>query len=357
MNLAETITVDLRASSCEPAAQVEIPRRVGNVRINDLLGRGATGVVHAGFDEVLNRRVAVKILSQRIEPGENPLDSVMVAGVRAAARLRHPNIVGVHHVEVVDRVPIIVMEFVDGPALSAILQKDTGLDATLAVYALRKIADGVAGLHENHIVHRDLKPANVMYDRRGNCFVCDFGLACQIAMTARSINDERIAGSPLYMSPESFEGRISPQSDVYALGAMLFDLLCGGPPFNATTIEEIQKLHSEADVPLHRLLAKGVSEELCEIVARAMHKQRIMRFKTAAHLNRALAVFPPTKAAEIREQEKLIKLINQPRDATAEAKPTNASLADSPGNTFDLLAQRAKRKRASLDASGELPAE
>lgn len=353
MTLAETITVDLRVSSQTPAEQVEIPRRVGNVRINDLLGKGATGVVHSGFDEALNRRVAVKILSQRVAATENPLDDAMISGVRAAARIRHPNIVGVHHVDVVDRIPIIVMEYVDGPALNHLITRDCGLAAALAVFAIRRIAEGVAGLHEHHIVHRDLKPANVMYDRRGNCFVCDFGLACEVAMQARAVDDERIAGSPLYMAPETFDGRISPQSDVYALGAMLFELLCGAPPFQAKTIDEIQREHTDAEVPLHRLLTCGVPEPLCDVIARALHKHRIMRYKTAAHFERALAGFPPNKPAEPRELENLIRMINAPRDAANEnERSSSADIGDSPGNTFDLLARRAQEKRAGQQDAG-----
>jgi serine/threonine protein kinase len=288
MDAQETMTVMLSTGHGREPVAVEVPRRVGTVKLGDMLGEGAGGVVFAGYDEALHRKVAVKLLHRRRgDTGEPPLIE-LAKGVGSAARIRHPNILTIHTVETINRMPVIVMEYVDGISLRELLLRSGALDLSLAMYVMRSVVSAVATLHDANVIHRDLKPANVLFDRDGAARVCDFGLACEFDVAAFKGHAANIGGSPLYMAPEMFDGHVSPQSDVYALGVMLFEVLTGAPPFSAQTLSEIKACHRVWQPPLWQLERRGLPEDLCETVGRALHKRRFLRYKTAGHLLRAL---------------------------------------------------------------------
>jgi serine/threonine-protein kinase len=214
---------------------------------------------------------------------------------------------------------------------------------------MRSITTAVSVLHEANVVHRDLKPANVLFDREGGARVCDFGLACGFDLAAFKGQAAHVGGSPLYMAPEMFEGHVSPQSDVYALGVILFEVLTGAPPFAAQTISEITACHARGEVPLWQLAPRGVSEELREIIARTLHKQRFLRYKTAVHLLRALeSVEAPERRDEVVRMR--IAEILAVRQAAGGESPTGQTTEAPARTTFDLIARRAKQKRELRDS-------
>ncbi len=352
MPLLETQTVMLTLAAGESPRPVEIPLRVESVRIGAKLGEGAAGAVFVGYDESLARRVAVKLLHRAAGAGSAAREE-LISGVRAAAGLRHPNVVTVHSVGTVGELAYIVMELVEGVSLRQWLAGSPP-GAPLALHMMRSLADAVAVLHDQSIVHRDLKPANVLYDRRGEVRLCDFGLACPVSGFGAP-GAIAVAGTPLYMAPELFEGQASFASDVYALGVILFELLCGAPPFTAETLTDLKRQHQYREVPLEPLSARGLPAELCEVVVRALHKQRMLRFKTAAHLLRALqALSLPVPAAEHARRA----LAERVEGILGGQPPPPADSNTAPGmqTTFDLLARRAEQKRAargdtSADAS------
>lgn len=343
MGVQETMTIMLTTEAGSKPQPVEVPRQVGSVRVGELLGEGAGGAVFVGFDEALRRNVAVKVLHRQERGLTQAATHELVEGIRSAARVKHPNVVVVHHVATVAQMPVIVMEYVDGISLRELFQRAERLDLPLGLFVLRAVVGGVAALHEADIVHRDLKPANILLDRSANAFVVDFGLACRMDATTWASGLSQVAGSPLYMAPEAFEGHASPQGDVYALGVMLFQALAGKPPFSGTTLEEVKKQHINDEVSVELLEAAGVPDEVGEVVLRAMHKQRIMRYKSARHLLRALddLPLPPTREDDLRNR--LIRLIS----ATPESRAARRSPAeDTPSmTTFDLVARRAREKR------------
>lgn len=363
--MQETMTVMLsHHAGGPPADAVEVPRRVGSVRLGELLGQGAAGAVFAGYDEALHRKVAVKLLHRRRGGENDPATLELLSGIRAAASIKHANIITVHAVELAAGLPVIVMEYVDGVSMRDLLRRSGPLDAELALYLLRQLAAAVEALHSAGVVHRDLKPANILFDHDGAAHVCDFGLACDFDLASFRSGATGIAGSPLYMAPEMFDGHVSPQGDVYALGVMLFESLAGRPPFAAETISEMRALHERAEIPFEQLaLRGGVDEAVCEVVRRATHKTRILRYKSAGHMLRALE--PLSRAGRdealrlrVAEIVAAIPLADGPAgeadateggaDATAGADrpPGRADLMSGPDATvFDLVARRAAAKR------------
>jgi serine/threonine-protein kinase len=344
MGMQETMTVMLTTGHGSAPEAVEVPLRVGTVKLGDMLGEGAGGVVFAGYDAALNRKVAVKLLHRRRGAAGDAAAIELANGVRAAARIRHPNVLTIHAVETANEMPVIVMEYVDGMSLRDLMVRSGAMDLPLAMYVMRCVTSAVAALHEANVIHRDLKPANVLFDRGGEARVCDFGLACEFDVAAYKGAAENIGGSPLYMAPEMFDGQVSPQGDVYALGVMLFEVLSGAPPFSAQSISEIKTCHADHEPPLWRLEGLESSEALREIVARALHKQRFLRYKTAAHLLRALERVAGSGRREEALRMRVAELVSA-RPGENEARESPRTEPPPARTTFDLIARRAREKR------------
>ncbi|MBW7907051.1 MAG: serine/threonine protein kinase [Phycisphaerae bacterium] len=344
--MEETVTIMVSSGPAAPPAPVEIPRRVGTVRIGALLGEGAGGCVLSGYDEALGRRVAVKVLHGG---GAPHAVNEIVQGIRSAASIKHPNVVTVYSVEQVRGLAVIVMELIDGLSLRDVLKRTGPLDLSLALYVLSTTAQGVDALHRANVVHRDLKPANILFDREGDAHVCDFGLACAFDAGAFRSGATTIGGSPLYMAPEMFDGHVSFQSDVYAMGVLLFEALCGQAPYCGATISEVRALHAGGELPLQRLRPRALPEALVEIIERALHKQRILRFKSAGHLLRALAEIPSAPAEVMRARVADIVTAAQQIPRAADAASPGPTVAHT---TFDLIAQRAAEKRRAKSGDG-----
>ena len=236
------------------------------------------------------------------------------------------------------------MELVDGASLARLLGGGGAFGVPLAAYVMRAVTSAVAALHGENVVHRDLKPANVLFDREGVARVCDFGMACEFDVAAYRGHAVNIGGSPLYMAPEMFEGHVSPQSDVYALGVMLFELLAGVVPFSAPSISELKTCHESRPVPVWELERREISDELCEIVNRALRKQRFMRYKSAEHMLRALERVAGSNAADDALRMEISKRVVA-CDARPEAVEQRGEERPPARTTFDLLARRAREKR------------
>jgi eukaryotic-like serine/threonine-protein kinase len=341
--MQETVTIVLTSGAGEPPEAVEIPRRVGTVRLGEPLGQGGGGVVFSGFDEALHRRVAVKLLHRRDGRLDASAAAELANGLRSTARIKHPHIVTIHAVEVVDRMPAIVMEFIDGVSMRELLLRTGALAVQPALYIMRSVVSAAEALHEANVVHRDFKPANILFDREGRAHVCDFGLACELSRGDRTAKTQQVGGSPLYMAPEMFDGHMSPQSDVYALGVIFFELLAGGPPFLADTMTQMRALHGEAEPPLARLTARQAPAEIVDLISRCLYKQRYMRFKTAGHLMRAIEQLETPLGPEEPLRRKIADAIAaRPRETPTASGPASPS----PSVTmFDLVARRADEKR------------
>jgi len=271
----------------------DIPR----YEILERIGEGATAVVYRARDRELGRPVALKLLRQTAGMNEVARQRFR-REAQAAAGLAHPHVIAVYDAGEVEGRLYLVMELVDGNPLDELLRKKS-LGLKEHVQILEKVASGVAAAHEKGIVHRDLKPANIMVTASGAPKVGDFGLAHLIDSTAELTRTGAALGTPLYMSPEQAKGRvheISPRTDVYALGAILYEMLTGKPPHAADTIVDLyKKIESDEVTPPRKVRAEAPSD-LETIALKALEKNPDRRYPDArpfAHdLERYLAGQP-----------------------------------------------------------------
>ncbi len=280
----------------------DLPASIGRYRVEAIIGRGGMGVVYAGVDPALQRRVAIKmILADAVSIDPIDVDR-FVLEARAAARLRHPAIVGVHEVGEAGGRPFIAMEHVEGESLEALLERAAPSPRRVAEI-VRTVAEGLQHAHDHGILHRDVKPQNILIDRAGAARLTDFGLARDLD-DARSLTVTGEAlGTPSYMAPEQAAGRSDQQSaatDVWGLGAVLYRALVGRPPFKAATaLQTIQDvLGSDPVAP--RQLESNVNVDLETITMRCLEKDPARRYGTARALAADLDRFLAGEAIQAR---------------------------------------------------------
>jgi tRNA A-37 threonylcarbamoyl transferase component Bud32 len=262
---------------------LDAPLAFSRYEVREKVGEGASAVVYRAWDRDLNRLVALKVLKE-----SQALVDVSRQRFRresqAAAGLSHPNVVPVYDVGEENGRLFIVMEFVEGRPLSDVL-RDPALSEAQRVAILERVSRGVAAAHARGIVHRDLKPGNILVTAAGEPKVADFGLAHLQDDAAKLTRTGSTLGTPLYMSPEQVRGQaqeISPRTDVYALGAMLYEAVAARPPHGADTLLDLyQKILGEDPAPL-RQFRPDASEQLDTIARKAMSKDPAGRYPSAA---------------------------------------------------------------------------
>ncbi len=254
----------------ERSASVPSPARYGDL---ELLGRGGMGIVYRARDLKLNRIVALKFLNS-----PHPEDAKrFMREAQLAAQLSHPHLVPIHEVGEIEGKPFIAMEFVDGKSLH-----ELRLPLRRAVEVVRDAADAVHYAHDKGIVHRDLTPLNLMLDRNGHVWVMDFGLA-RVAERGTTITSQGvIIGTPAYMSPEQASGEhCDARSDVYSLGATLYQLLTGQAPFEGPNpVVILDRVRAREVAPLRRF-NPAVPRDLQNVVLKALEKRPTNRYSTA----------------------------------------------------------------------------
>lgn len=259
-----------------------LPCAFGRYELLEEIGRGGMGVVYKARQEDLDRTVAVKmILSSHLASPEHVRRFHVEAKI--AARLRHPNIVHIHDVGQLHGQHYFAMEYVEGESLAEKLQRES-LDSGAAAQLVATITRAVAHLHRQDLVHRDLKPSNIMLDDQGQPYVTDFGLAKVFSGDSSQTATGVIAGTPSYMAPEQAAGRnkeVGPACDVYSLGAILYELLTGRPPFHEENPLDtlVQVLQREPVLP--RKLNPKVSRGLELICLKCLAKQPGERYESA----------------------------------------------------------------------------
>ncbi len=291
---------DVQGGAPSTLAGTVAGKTLGRFTLLAELGRGGMGMVYRAHDPELGRTVAIKGLLR----DEGGFDRVAVERfrreARAAAKLRHPGIVAVHGVGEVDGRAWLVMDEVAGKPLMEHMS-ERGRDPREAARLVARVADAIAYANREGVIHRDLKPDNVLVDSEGRPRVVDFGLALTLdsAERARLTASGAVLGTPCYMAPEQARGqidRIGPWTDVYGLGALLYDALTGVPPFESPNVGDLLYRVSEVEPSPPSRSAPGVPADLDAICLRCLEKDPRRRFpdagEVATELDRWLAGEP-----------------------------------------------------------------
>jgi serine/threonine protein kinase len=274
------------------AAPAWMGKRVGRFRLMGLLGQGAMGRVFRAEDTLLRRQVALKVLPKTVKRGQRAIEAErLIREARAAATLEHPNAVQVYEVNEVGGVYYIAMELIEAGSLRDLVEGQGPIDYVRACQLAAEAADALGHAHAMGIVHRDIKPANLLLTRTGRVKVADFGLARVEDPSDLSSFLAESVGTPQFVAPEILQGvAATAKSDLYSLGATLWYLLTGKPPFEAGTTEELLHKHVNAPLPNLKKLRPDLPDTLVRAINTALAKDPARRHGTTEQFASALRV-------------------------------------------------------------------
>ncbi len=255
---------------------------VGHYRIIDQLGQGGMATVYRAYDANLDRYVAIKVLHQAFKEDPNFL-ARFKREAQIVARLRHPHIVAVHGFDEHDGQPYLVMEFIAGETLKGRLNRQR-LTLQETAQLMLDVGDALTYAHEQGVLHRDIKPSNILVDVQGIPYLTDFGLARMVEAGESTLSQDMLLGTPQYISPEQAQGvkNLSPATDIYSLGIVLYQLVVGRVPFNADTPYAIVHDHIYRPLPIPSQVNPDVPAEIEHVLLRALAKDPADRYPTAS---------------------------------------------------------------------------
>jgi hypothetical protein len=285
--------------------------------------------VYEVWDKSLDRRLAVKVLRPDIAwtPG-------MLARFRqeakAVAQLAHPNILPIHFVGESEGIVYYAMPFIEGKSLGDLIRSEGRLDPDRALNIAKPIFDALEHAHQKGLVHRDIKPDNIMIDKAsGRPLLVDFGIAKQMeaGKAGKGLTQTGfVVGTPHYMSPEQALGQsdLDARSDIYAMGAVLYQMVTGTPPFDGETSQEIVAQHITQPPPLASSVDAKVPRWLSDVIVRCLAKKPSDRFNTASHAARALTAGRLSGPQESVTAERVVRAVDQ--DRTTVIPPTERTV-------------------------------
>lgn len=316
-----------------------IGKVLGNYRITQKLGQGGVGDVWKAIDLSLDREVALKVLRPELA-AQPEVVARFRAEALALAKLNHPNVATIHGFHLEGSCPFIVMEYVLGQTLHALVRGFGPMRSRDALPLFLQVVDGIQHAHEQGVVHRDLKASNVMLSQLGIVKVLDFG----IARRAGSVHLTRGAhgvGTPAWMAPEQVRGEEPDvRTDVYALGLLLYWLVTARLPFEAENDFALQRAHLEEEPRSPRSFAPDLAEDIEKVILRALAKGRAERFAHAADLRRELGgsceppLARPFSAEGVAEVAHRTLVLDTEDDVTRQtSEPARGGAAQEPGPT------------------------
>ena len=265
-----------------------VGEQVGSYRIVEQLGQGGMSTVYKAYHAALDRYVALKVLHPVFKGDRNFLVRFQ-REARIVARLEHPNIVPVYDFSEHEGTPYLVMRFVEGHTLKAVLIDAGGLPLGQVVAILRPVCEALEYAHGQGVLHRDVKPSNVLLSQGGKIYVTDFGLAKMVHSGDSTISHDRMIGTPHYISPEQAKGEsLDYRTDLYSLGVILFEMVTGRVPYTADTPFAVVHDHIFSPLPLPSLLNPDVPPAVEQVVLKALAKAPGDRYQGAGDLLRAL---------------------------------------------------------------------
>lgn len=293
------------------------PEKIGIYEIKSELGRGGMATVYCGYDPRFEREVAVKVLPHELLHADPQFRLRFEREAKIIAQLEHSAIVPVYDVGESDGQPYFVMRYMNGGSLSERIKAGV-FTLEEAIKILSAIAPGLDEAHSKGIVHRDIKPSNILFDKRGNPYISDFGIAKLSQAQAGNVTGSAIIGTPAYMAPEQAQGtEVDGRADIYALGIILFEMLTGKQPYEADTPMAVAIKHITDPVPQIRQTNPKLPEGMETVIQKAMAKNKNDRYSSAVELTEALREVarnittklqaPPIPAQAVQPSEPTIK--------------------------------------------------
>ena len=275
--------------------ELAIGQTVGDYEILRVLGSGGMGKVYQVRNKISHRVEAMKVLLPDLK-AEPELVDRFLREIRISASLDHPNIAGLRTAQSIDNQLVMIMEFVEGSTLDALMRQARIPMVKGVDYVCQALA-ALTYAHARGVVHRDIKPANMMLTPEGVLKLMDFGIA-KVASDQKLTKTGLMVGSVYYMSPEQIEGReLDARSDLYSLGVTLYEIVTGKRPFNGDSEYQIMAAHLKNVPTPPRDLDHSLPAELNEIILMALAKDPAQRFQTADAFRNALSTFLPKDAA------------------------------------------------------------
>src|SRR5437879_1787287 len=275
------------------ARRAKIFADFGDYELLEVIGRGGQGVVYRARQKSLNRTVALKVIGLGHWATEAHLKRFR-REAESAASLEHPCIVPIHEVGERDGSCYFSMKFVEGGQLDAVVRREP-MPIRRAVELIAKVARTVHYAHEHHILHRDIKPGNILLDQKGEPHLTDFGLARLVETESTVTRTMEVLGTPSYMAPEQAVGNnvaVSGLTDVYGLGAVLYQLLTGHPPFAGGTTFETIKLLLDTEPRQPRLLNPKIDRDGSTLCLKCFEKDPQRRYSSSLALVEDLERWP-----------------------------------------------------------------
>ena len=271
------------------------PTKIGRYQILQRVGRGGMGVLYRGFDPILDREVAVKVMLADFSEDTEQMRPRFYREAKAVAKLQHRNIVTIFEFAEENNQPHIVMEFLRGVPLNVRMEQHPPLTLDDKLDVVAQLCSGLGYAHTQGIVHRDVKPANVFILEDGTVKLLDFGVAKLATSTLTRQGD--VVGSAPYMSPEQIAGTqdLDGRSDVWSTGVLLFELLSGKKPFDGDALTTVVMGILKNEPPPLDQLIPGLPKSVADVVARALQKDRDRRYQTAEELGRELQLIRKTQ--------------------------------------------------------------
>jgi len=277
-----------------PLATNDPPPRLEGYNVEAEIGRGGFGIVYKGSHGTLAIPVAIKTLPTYADSGDEEVLKRFLREARIIAKVEHPNIVRLFDVRLVKGVPYLVMEYVDGGSLVDLLRPGQPLPLADALRLVREAAAALHAVHEEGIIHRDVKPENILLTKRGQVKMVDFGVAHVDNDTYRTRTGQ-ILGTPHFMSPEQVQGirEIGRFADIYSLGVVLYNAVCGRLPFLGSNSFAIAYQHANEPPTPPREFIPDLPVGVEAAILRALEKKPEDRWQTAAEFGAALEPFLP----------------------------------------------------------------
>lgn len=259
-----------------------IPARFGPYQIVTLLGAGAMGRVYKGFDEQLERFVAIKVISKTLAENEKYVERFR-REAKILASISHPNIALIYYFASLEGLPYFCMEFLPNGSLESLLQANKAIDPAVALSYVVQVASGLREALSKGVLHMDIKPSNLMLAEDGRLKIVDFGLA----QTSRDMAEleKNIVGTPVYIAPEQIMGGVADfRMDIYSLGITFFEMLYGFVPFSGPTVSDIFHAKLRGTVPVRSELNQSVSHKLYDLVTRMIERDPLQRISNYSDL-------------------------------------------------------------------------